>query len=175
MPDNDAYDYGGTVCRSVSRRACEAWKRWRSRASRSRIRAVTVRIEGSDVHAEFTGTAAQARWPVNCPINYARVRGVAAQDSCATRSCRTTRGRASRCTCRCPRARCSIRRIPRRASGALRRGCHRARPDVLHRSPRGPLATTTRHVTRYHRMRLNADRVRDRAEDHASSGNSIGI
>ena len=34
--------------------------------------AVTVRIEGSDVYADFTGTAAQVRRPVNCPINYTR-------------------------------------------------------------------------------------------------------
>ena len=138
--------------------------------------AVTVRIEGSDVHADFTGTAAQVHRPVNCPINYTRA-FVALPLKIRVRPdpARTTRGRTSRCTCRCPRARCSIRRIPRRASGAFRRGCCRARPNVLHRSPRGPLATTTRHVTRYHRVRLNADRVRDRAEDHASSGNSIGI
>ena len=36
------------------------------------MRAVTVRIEGSDVHADFTGTAAQVHRPVNCPINYTR-------------------------------------------------------------------------------------------------------
>ena len=42
--------------------------------------AVTVRIEGSDVYADFTGTAAQVRRPVNCPINiHARLRGAAAQ------------------------------------------------------------------------------------------------
>ena len=34
--------------------------------------AVTVRIEGSDVYADFTGTSAQVRRPVNCPINYTR-------------------------------------------------------------------------------------------------------
>ena len=34
--------------------------------------AVTVRIEGSDVYADFTGTAPQVRRPVNCPINYTR-------------------------------------------------------------------------------------------------------
>ena len=34
--------------------------------------AVTVRIEGSDVHADFTGTSPQVRRPVNCPINYTR-------------------------------------------------------------------------------------------------------
>ena len=34
--------------------------------------AVTARIEGSDVYADFTGTAAQVRRPVNCPINYTR-------------------------------------------------------------------------------------------------------
>ena len=34
--------------------------------------AVTVRIEGNDVYADFTGTAPQVRRPVNCPINYTR-------------------------------------------------------------------------------------------------------
>ena len=34
--------------------------------------AVTVRIEGSDVYADFAGTSAQVRRPVNCPINYTR-------------------------------------------------------------------------------------------------------
>ena len=34
--------------------------------------AVTVRIEGSDVYADFAGTAPQVRRPVNCPINYTR-------------------------------------------------------------------------------------------------------
>ena len=34
--------------------------------------AVTVRIKGSDVYADFTGTSAQVRHPVNCPINYTR-------------------------------------------------------------------------------------------------------
>ena len=34
--------------------------------------AVTVRIKGSDVYADFTGTAAQVRRPVNRPINYTR-------------------------------------------------------------------------------------------------------
>ena len=35
--------------------------------------AVTVRIEGSDVYADFTGTAAQVRRPVNCPYTRAYV------------------------------------------------------------------------------------------------------
>ena len=34
--------------------------------------AVTVRIEGSDVYADFTCTAVQVRRPVNCPNNYTR-------------------------------------------------------------------------------------------------------
>lgn len=33
---------------------------------------VTVRIEGDQLYADFTGTAPQVRRPVNCPINFSR-------------------------------------------------------------------------------------------------------
>ena len=33
---------------------------------------VTVKIEGDQLYADFTGTAPQVRRPVNCPINFSR-------------------------------------------------------------------------------------------------------